>query len=47
MIALEHSIVYESSLSDEQLRPDGFAEPYRTEVCWPVFLTGARSADPA
>jgi DNA-binding transcriptional MerR regulator len=27
--------------------PDGFAEPYRTEVCWPVFLTGARSADPA
>jgi hypothetical protein len=25
--------------------PDGFAEPYRTEICWPVFLTGARSAD--
>jgi hypothetical protein len=23
--------------------PDGFdaAEPHRTEICWPVFLTGA------
>lgn len=21
--------------------PDGLAEPHRTEICWPVFLTGA------